>query len=196
MNRSQKWILGITLLVSAAMAYFLQDIILSLLFEPLSYVWYALTLLYYSIAQVIVWFVLMVSVALVAFGSLYGEFRLAGSMKVESVPVSGPIEKLAGQISSGDEGIYNKWLVANRLGKLAQSIFQRRSGHEGSSNSTLDIGVPGAPAEVKSYLDAGLQSTFADFPRRRWFSPRPQTPFDLDIEEVIAYLESKMEEHQ
>ena len=55
MKAMQRWVLGITLLVSAAMAYFLQDAFLAVLIVPLSYIWYLLTLLYLSVAQTVVW---------------------------------------------------------------------------------------------------------------------------------------------
>lgn len=194
MKAMQRWVLGITLLVSAAMAYFLQDAFLAVLIVPLSYIWYLLTLLYLSVAQTVVWFLLVGIVALIAFGSLYGKTRPTGLIDIKTVPEHGPIEKLAKHIASGKEGIYYKWLVANRLGKLAQSILLQRSGRQGSSGDPLESAGWDAPAEVKSYLISSLQSTFADFPRRKWFSPPPQTPFDLDVEEVVAYLESKLED--
>jgi hypothetical protein len=48
--------------------------------------------------------------------------------------------------------------------------------------------------DVQAYLSAALKTSFADYPRRGFFSAQPRTPFDRDIEPVIDYLESLMED--
>jgi hypothetical protein len=49
---------------------------------------------------------------------------------------------------------------------------------------------------VGAYLESGLTRTFADFPRQRRFSRLPDTPFDIDLNQVISYLESQLENHR
>jgi hypothetical protein len=195
MNLRQKGILGITFLVSAMIAYFLQDLIHSIIFEPLSYLLYVFHLMYLSVAQIILWFLLVVIVVLTALGSLSGKFRPARSVEVDPDPNYGPVERLARYITRSADGVYYKWLVANRLGKLTRSMLVQRSGRDDLPDGRLDAPDWNPPAEVSLYLESGLRKTFADFPRRRWFWGSRETPFDMDVEDVIAYLESKMEDH-
>lgn len=196
MNRRQWIFLGAALLVSAAMAYFLQDTIRAFLFVPVSYIWYGVTLMYQSVAQIVFWFALVVVVTLMAFGSLYGRFRPRGREAEETLPKQGPIGTVARQISRNDEGVYYKWLIANRLGNLARSILQQRSGLELTPGTGFRGQDWDPPADVEAYLESGLTRTFADFPRQRRFARPPETPFDTDLDQVVAYLESQMENHR
>ena len=48
-------LLGVVFLVAAGMAYYLQDFVRSMLFEPLSYLLWGFNILYQSIAQLLYW---------------------------------------------------------------------------------------------------------------------------------------------
>ena len=197
MNRRQLMILGISFLVAAGMAYYLQDLVRSVLFEPISYMWWGFTILYQSVAQLVYWILLVVGVTLMAFGSLYGKGR--SKELVEETPDirQGTLEATARQFSrTGSKGIYYKWLVANRLGRLARSILSLRNGGAEAPNGPLQGRDWNPPDEVEAYLEAGLTRTFADFPRQKLFSRPSETPFDIDLNQVIAYLESQMENHR
>lgn len=194
MNASQKIIVGVTIVFAAVLAYLVKDIIKAVFFEPFSFVWYAMNLLYLSVAQVVYWFGLIVIVALIAFGSLYGKFGSARIYVEEPAPEHGPVGKVARHIMRNGEGMYYKWLMANRLGKLARSMLQQRSGVDDSSDGELKGQGWQPSAEVRAYLETGLTQTFADFPRRNWFARQPETPLDIHIEQVITYLESQMED--
>ena len=196
MNRRQLILLGASFLVAAAMAYYLQDLVRSALFEPLSYLLWGFNILYQSIAQLVYWVLLVVGITLMAFGSLYGKDRARELVKEETIPSRGPLETAARQISRTGKGIYYKWLIANRMGKLARSILVLRSGQVVASHDPLEGRDWNPPDEVATYLVSGLMRTFADFPRQRRFSRPPETPFDIDLNQVIAYLESQMENHR
>jgi len=188
---------GAFFLVAAAMAYYLQGIVRSALFVPVSYMWWGFNILYQSVAQLIYWILLVVGVTLMAFGSLYGKGLSAELVEEAANPRQGPLEATAGQISStGRGGVYYKWLIANRMGKLARSILSLRNGQADVPNSPLNGRDWNPPAEVTAYLESGLTRTFADFPRQRRFSRPLETPFDIDLNQVIAYLESQMENHR
>jgi len=179
------------------MAYYLQDIVRSVLFVPASYMLYGFNLLYQSVAQLVYWILLVVGVTLMAFGSLYGKDRARELVEEEMNPPQGPLEAMAKQISrTGKGGAYYKWLMANRMGKLARSILSLRSGQAEAPNSPLEGRDWNPPDEVAAYLVSGVMRTFADFPRQRWFSRPLETPFDIDLNQVIAYLESQMENHR
>lgn len=193
MKRRRLILLGAFFLVAAAMAYFLQDLIRSALFVPVSYLWWGFNIMYRSVAQLVYWVLVVVGIALMAFGSLYGNERGRELVEEERSSLQGPLETTAMQISRTGKGVYYKWLIANRMGKLARSILTLRDGQPSAQNNTLAGQDWNPPAEVGAYLESGLTRTFADFPRQRRFSRPPETPFDIDLDQVIAYLESQME---
>lgn len=196
MRRRRLILLGVSFLVAAGMAYYLQGLVRSVLFEPLSYMWWGFTILYQSVAQLVYWILLVVGVALMAFGSLYGKDRARGLVEEETNPAQGPLETTARHIARTEKGVYYKWLIANRMGRLARSILSLRNGPPDSPNSPLEGRGWDPPDEVGAYLESGLTRTFADFPRQRRFSRPLETPFDTDLNQVIAYLESQMENHR
>ena len=198
MNRRQLIILGISFLVAAGMAYYLQDLVHYVLFEPISYMWWGFNILYQSVAQLVYWILLVVGVTLMAFGSLYGKGRSKELFEETPDVRQGPLEATARQFSrTGSKGVYYKWLIANRMGRLARSILAlRNGGGAGEPNGPLVGRDWNPPDEVEVYLESGLTRTFADFPRQRLFSRLSETPFDIDLNQVIAYLESQMENHR
>jgi hypothetical protein len=195
-QRSRLIVLGVFFLVAAGMAYYLQDLVRSVLFEPLSYLWWGFHVLYLSVAQLVYWILLVVGVTLMAFGSLYGKERAGELVEEETTVPKGPLETTARQISQAGKGVYYRWLIANRIGKLARSILSLRDGQPVEPNSPLKGRDWGPPAEVEAYLDSGLTRTFADFPRQKRFSRPPETPFNIDLNQVLTYLESQMENHR
>ena len=189
-------LLGMVFLVAAGMAYYLQDLVRSILFEPLSYLLWGFNILYQMIAQLVYWILLVLGVALMAFGSLYGRGFARKLVEEEKITPQGPLQTTAGQISRTGQGVYYKWLIANRLGKLARSILSLRTGQVDVSGGEFDAQNWNPPDEVATYLVSGLTRTFADFPRQRWLSRPQKTPFDIDIDQVTTYLESQMENHR
>jgi hypothetical protein len=193
MRRRRLILLGVFFLVAAGMAYYLQDLIQSALFVPLSYLWWGFNVMYQSVAQLIYWVLVVVGVALMAFGSLYGKDRGRELVREENIALQGPLETTARQIEKTNKGVYYKWLIANRMGKLARSILFLHNGQSSAPTNPLEGRDWNPSPEVGAYLEAGLTRTFADFPRRRRFSPPPETPFDIDLDQVISYLESQLE---
>jgi hypothetical protein len=193
MSRRQLILLGAFFLVAAALAFYLQDIVDAVLFVPASYLWWAFNLLYQSVAQVVYWILLVVGVALMAFGSLYGVDRSSEGAIEDTLPLRGPLEATARQIARTRRGMYYKWLIANRMGKLARSILTFRNGQDAATHGELNGRGWNPSDEVAAYLMSGLTRTFADFPRRRWLSRPPESPFDIDLDQVVTYLESQME---
>ena len=193
MKRRRLILLGVFFLVAAGMAYYLQDLVRSALFVPISFLWWGFNIMYQSVAQLVYWVLLVVGVTLMAFGSLYGKDRTRKLVKEETIPLRGPLETTARQISRTGYGVYYKWLIANRMGKLARSILSLRNGQADRPNRPLAGEDWNPPAEVEAYLNSGLMRTFADFPRQKRFSRPPGTPFDIDLNQVISYLESQME---
>lgn len=86
MKRRPLFLFGVFFLIAAAMAYFMQDLIRSALFEPISYLWWGFNILYRSIAQLVYWILLMVGVTLMALDSLYGKNRGEELVEEETKP--------------------------------------------------------------------------------------------------------------
>jgi hypothetical protein len=94
------------------------------------------------------------------------------------------VESLSGWISKTGEGNYYKWMIANRLAKLKREM-DIRLGNRGR--------VP--PQELQTYLQAGLEKSFVDFPLPALpFMRRQPTPFDLDVNEAVEYLETVLKD--
>jgi len=109
--------------------------------------------------------------------------------------VSGQIESLADWLHNTKRGMYFKWLVANRLGKLAfQILLQREHGKPRSVFAPLKGDGWEPSVEVQEYLERGLHGSFADYPNgnRKYFAPPEKSSLDHDVVEVVEFLESKV----
>lgn len=194
MSRRRKFALaGLFLVIAGLMAFSLRDLIRQSVVLPLTYFWWLGGIFYRSVAQVVYWVLLVTGFGLMAFGSLYGRERPSAERKRRGRVERGPIENFAWWLAQRPRGTYFKWRVANRLGTLAREMLAQRG--EVLSGPPFRLAGRGwePPEEVDGYLDAGLNRSFAEFPRRGWFSRPPATPFDLEVEPVVEYLESQLE---
>ena len=135
-------------------------------------------------------------VVLLLVGSLIPQGpRLRRRQEVEK-PVQGPVEQLSSAISRAPRGRYSKWLVANRLGRLAQTLLSQR---EGDTHRSVFAPLGGSgwepPQHLQQYLDTGLHGSFSDYP-----SPQRNvggaSPADPEIEEAVTFLEDQLELHR
>jgi hypothetical protein len=112
----------------------------------------------------------------------------------KSKPRRGQVEDLAVWLGRAKGGMYFKWLIANRLGKLAyQMLLHRESGRSRSVFAPL-AGTDWEPSrDLQTYLETGLHGSFSDFPTARRFSLPSKTPLDHDIGDAVEFLESQME---
>ena len=141
------------------------------------------------------WILIVAFAATLALGSLTPE-EISRAPADEAPTVDrGPVESLAIWLIRAPHGGYFKWLVAQRLGKLARAMLAFRGRHEvPSGREALDGPGWNPPREVAAYLESGLNGSFADFPQPRWPFQRPRlSPLDLDPEEAIRFIESNME---
>jgi hypothetical protein len=86
-------------------------------------------------------------------------------------------------------------MIANRIGRIAHQILsQRETGKERAIFDPLAGPDWNPNAGVRSYLEAGLQGSFADYPQKNGYLSRTiSTPMDHDMNEVIEYLETQVE---
>jgi energy-coupling factor transporter transmembrane protein EcfT len=179
------WLLIAALAVSSVTAFFLRDVVYKMIVVPIAYL-IAVVAFYYSfVPQLIVWILMLVILGLMLISSFTAENRFYEHRPPRSKPVQGPVEVLAAWMLKAREGIYYKWLIAHRLGRLARGL---------GTVSEVEDRSKFRKEAIEKYLDAGLNKSFADYPRpSNPFTRAQPTPLDLYPKEVIDYLESKLE---
>ena len=194
------WRRGLTLLgvfgIAALLAFPLREVANQLILVPLAYLFWLLNLLYLSLGQAVWWIGVALILLLMLVYSLLPEFKSKRKLITFERNERGNVEILARVFKKSKKGIYFKWLVANRLGKLAyQILLQREHGKPRSIFAPLTAEGWDADLEVQGYLEKGLHGSFADFPNTHWnyFVPPEKTPLDYDVEAVVEFLESKVE---
>ncbi|HSQ39625.1 MAG TPA: hypothetical protein VLM78_05650 [Anaerolineales bacterium] len=186
----------IILVIAAALAFAMRETIERTVIQPLAYFWWVLGIYYDSFPQALTWLLLVVIIVMIAIGSFTTDAGPVSDGKRDvRKPAQGPLQSLAGWFLRAPDGLYFKWLIAQRLGKLSRELiaFNARqaapSAHEALGGAGWD-----PPEEVAAYLESGLNGSFADYPRPRWPFQRPRpTPLDLDPETAIDYIESTLE---
>lgn len=195
MNRMRIFILAGALALALVLAFAMQEVIRETVIIPLTYFMWVLGIYYRAFPQIILWVCLVVIVLLMLFGSLDSNFPRKEQVEDESKPVQGPVEGLAVLLEKARGGIYVKWQVAHRLGKLARDLLIQRGDRVNSKVVAPLSGRDWRPSDtVGEYLEVGLNGSFADYPNPRWPFSRPQkTPLDLDVNEAVEFLEEQME---
>jgi hypothetical protein len=181
--------------VAAILALFLQDVIRRVVIAPLAYLWWGIKLYYSTIPQLFLWIILVVILSVVIITSLAEGISFDRKIREPLKPTPGSVESLAGWIKKIGDGNYYKWRVANRLGRLARELVTRQASQgEHPSRVKLEGSGWNPPPKVQRYLEAGLNESFVDYPRPSLaFLPQSATPFDMDVNEVVKFLESQVE---
>lgn len=184
------------IVIAALLAFPLRGVVNQLILVPLAYLLWLLKLLYLSMNQAL-WWGAAVFVVLVILGqSLLPELKPVKKLMPMARHEHGNVETLALALEKSQKGTYFKWLIANRLGRLAYAILlQREHGKPRSVFAPLTSEGWEAAPEVQQYLEKGLHGSFADFPNNAWgnFGAPVKTPLDHDVVEVVEFLESKTE---
>lgn len=183
--------------IAALLAFPLRGIVNELIVVPIAYLFWLLGLLYLSTHQVIWWIAILLVVLFVLGKSLLPELKPSRKLVNPTRRERGKVESLATSLQKSKKGIYFKWLVANRLGKLTHEILlQRGNGKPRSVFAPLTgEGLEPTP-EMQQYLEKGLHGSFAEFPNtgNGYFAPPQRTLLDHDVAEVIEFLESQVED--
>jgi hypothetical protein len=195
MNRMQRVLILIGVFVIAGLLAFpLRETIYETVVIPAAFMVWNLNLLYLSFSQGTWWWVIIILVLFILVFSLLAQPGSRPRPAVKSKPPQGQVEGFAVALHKAEKGIYFKWLVANRLGKLAyQILVHRESGRPRSVFAPL-IGADWQPRkELQKYLETGLHGSFADFPSTGRLSAPQPTPLDLNVTEAVDFLESQVE---
>ena len=194
---TRRWLVIVGVVVIAALLAFpLRGVVHQVIVVPVSYSLWLLGLLYLALPQQLWWIAVTLLVLFLLGKSLLIEIKTPR----RPIPVSridrGKVESLAVAMQKSDRGIYFKWLVANRLGKLAYQILQQRENGKKRSVLAPLVGQGWEPEiGLRQYLEKGLHGSFADFPNSgyRFFVRPPKTSLDHDVREAIEFLESQVE---
>ena len=184
------------IVIATLLAFPLREAVHEAIVIPVAYLLWMLGLLYRSMSQGIWWVVLIVLVILILAKSLAPPLRPSGKVLPSSKPALGQVQTFAGWLNKSSSGIYFKWLIANRLGKLAYQILLQRGNEKPRSVFEPLTGPDWRPtADLQNYLQSGLQRSFADFPNpRKLFAPPSKTALDLDINKAVDFLESQIDD--
>ena len=193
----KKLLLPFLLLLTALMvAFFLQDVVEQLIIRPAAYLLWLLGLFYHYIPQPVLWVLMILILVSLVMGRLIRQFNSSGSPDQKKIPVQGPVADLAWQIQNRQGGIYFKWQIARTLAQTAMDMQELR---QHIRSRRLDFDGKEVNAEVQAYLDAGFNTSFSDYPQPRYaflHLPAPhrhENPLNVEIDPVIQYLESEME---
>ena len=177
------------------LAFFLQDVINKAVVTPLSYAWWVLKTYYTAVPQLVVWIFLLAILAWILISNLSHWVVIGRKYQQPSKPAEGSVESLARWIADPAKGNYYKWRVANRLGKLGREMdVHLENKNHLIHTEKLEFLDNSPPETVQRYLKAGLEESFVDYPLPPFpFVSRKATPFDLEVELVVKFLESQME---
>ena len=196
MNR--KRLLPLLALLAAALllAFPLQDFLRTGIIEPLLYFFWGMGILYKSVPQFWIWVLLLGIVFFILLTPFLEDLPRLRGRERKIPPKPGAIEELAETLKQLDKGIYFKWVVANRLGKIIRNwvAYRDRLDKRWQANDLERLGWDASP-EIRQYLDAGLNGSFADYPRFRipFIRIKRKTPLDLDPNLVLDFLSKEME---
>jgi hypothetical protein len=190
----RRWIVIVAVILIVFLAIPLRDAVQRLVIVPAAYVIWLFKLVYLYTPQLI-WWALAVLLVVKMVLDTFGPGRLPIRRPLPDVPPpQGGVETLARSINKTREGVYFKWLVANRLGRLADRMLALREGRMSRPAFSPLTGAGWEPsAPVQKYLEAGLRGSFSDYPRSSRFRTPPDTPLDLEVEQAVEFLESQLE---
>jgi hypothetical protein len=196
MTRRRRVLLVIALLIiSSLLAILLRSVVYEIVILPVAFLGFQLGIWYHSLSQGIWWWLIIALVLFMLAFSLVPPEKPGKQKIISSKPKRGQVEQLAAELVRTKSGQYFKWMVANRLGKLAYQILVHRE--SGRIRSVFDplAGEGWQPShELQRYLEVGLHGSFADFPNHKNpFNPPLPTPLDHNVTEVVQFLESQVE---
>ncbi len=196
MTRRHWFFIVISSGIAFLLAFPLQNIVHTLIIKPLLYFIWVLKLRYHTIPQFLIWAILLFVLILIMIDPLFEKSLSLPRRKMRVKKPLGPIAALGETIDKSSNGIYFKWVLANRMGKIMRDwlAYRERVGKRWQANN-LDKLSWSSSKSIQNYLDVGLNGSFADYPlpRLAFLRSHDATPLDIDPNEVLDYLESHME---
>jgi hypothetical protein len=190
----RRWLIIIVIIaISAVLAVPMRETIYNVIVLPVAYIGWALGILYRILPQVLLWWVVIAIIFFILLFSMLPNLKFNRQTKSKLRPRHGQVEDLSIWMERANGGVYFKWLIANRLGKLAYQILLHRESGRPRSVFTPLVGEDWKPSrELQQYLETGLHGSFSDYHNPRSGSAQ-KTPLDYEIKEAVEFLESKVE---
>jgi hypothetical protein len=192
---------ALVLLLTALLVFSLYGVMHETLSPWLAHVYGTIRTYYRTIPQPVLWLVCIGLGILVAVRSLLPNERWSPEEKAPAAS-RGRVQTLRLWIRRAATEIYFDRRLARHLGKLAleiQAYTRGRTVAPGPMRQRLD-GLD-LPPRVREYLKTGLDPLTANNPERQrgswllgWFrSPEIYSAPDIDLEEIVRYLEDQLE---
>jgi hypothetical protein len=181
-------------ITAALLAFPLRSTMIQLVVVPAAFIGWRLGLAYRTFSEIIWWWAAILVTFIILMFSLVPQFRYGAREVPKPKPKHGQVEDLAIWLGRAKGGMYFKWLIANRLGKLAYNLLlHRESGRPRSVFSPL-VGEDWSPSkDLQTYLETGLHGSFSDFPNTsNRFGAQPKTPLDYEVRGAVEFLETKV----
>lgn len=170
-------------LVVAGIVFAFRESVTAAVVRFFLYVVWSLNVFGRFIPEQALWVGLLIIILYIAVGSFYGKTKKEENSPGRASPAKGRVEAMAEWVEKRHRGVYYKWQIASLLGGIHQAIQEYRRNDE----------VVFPNEGVRAYLDAGINSSYADYPSPGAFEKPLPTPFDIELEQVVDYLEERME---
>ena len=194
MKRRHYFLLVVFLVIAILLAPYVQKTLHYLIIEPAAYYWWGIKQVARVIPQSLYWIIILTSLSFVSIFSLIRDLFLHKSKTEMILTRKGPVQALADNIVRSENRDYFRWAIANRLANIARRILFPREQLPDENQPALDSIKWDAPPEVRKYLETGLQSSFMGVHGyRKRFRKQKTIPLDINLNQVITYIESKME---
>ena len=196
MAKKRTFLLALIAIAAVLLAFPLRQAVEDIIIHPMQYLIWGAGILYRSIPQFWIWVVMSAVIFFILLMPFLDDLPPIPKRHRKESPVKGPIESMAESLKKADRGIYFRWTVANRIGKITRDwiAYRERLDKRWQANDLARLEGQ-VSSEVYQYLDAGLNGSFADYPRPRlpFIQKQKTTPLDLDPNRVLDTLEREME---
>jgi hypothetical protein len=193
MKRRQVLWLALGISAALVLAVFLRSLVQTYIILPFTKFLWTLVILYHFFPQVDYWFLLIGVLVVITVASLSAS-RPGGKKKDgRDFHKWGNVERIAFWIERSKRSTYSKWHVARMLAETGLRILEYRERRR-IPDRKLEGKDWDPPAPIQDYLQTALKTTYGDYSRRSSFFSRPKTPLDQDLEAVVEFLESKLED--
>ena len=196
MNKKRIFLLAAFIIAALLLAFPLRQAVEEVIIQPILYLIWGAGVIYHALPQFGIWVVMLAVIFFILLMPFLEDLPRLPRRYRKEPPEKGPVEKMAKTIQYSDQGVYFKWLIAHRLGRIIRDwiAYRERLDKRWQANDLARLEGRVSP-EIYQYLDAGLNGSFADYPRPRlpFFQKQEPTPLDLDPNLVLETLETEME---
>jgi hypothetical protein len=188
----------VILLAAAVLTFFLRGLMRENIVGPLMYLAWIGQLVFWSIPQAGIWAFFIFIALVIALKSLVKRQPPPSKIPTPKTDRTKRIGTWAKSIRQADEDFYYQWQLAQELQKLTvQALANLERVERSEIRRRLEQGtIADMSPEILAYLKAGVASFAHSADKKTRFGLGKQTsPLNLDPEQVIQYLEDKIEHH-